>query len=159
MKIILSLILFFSLLNIDSAEVDKNMDAELSFANPIGEQALIISNYGMRSHPVLNKKRMHTGFDFQTQKGAQVKASEEGTVIFASKEGLLGNMIVIEHEDGYKTRYAHLESFDENAAKGTEVKKGQVIGIAGKSEFSTNPVLHFEILLNEEPLDPLSLIH
>jgi murein DD-endopeptidase MepM/ murein hydrolase activator NlpD len=99
---------------------------------------------------------MHTGVDFQAQEGDQVKASEKGKVIFASEKGTFGNMVIIEHADGFVTRYAHLESFDKEIAKGIAVEKGQRIGLAGKSDFANSPVLHFEILLDGEAKDPLS---
>jgi murein DD-endopeptidase MepM/ murein hydrolase activator NlpD len=159
MKIIVSLVLFFSFLTTNSAEIDSTAEAELSFINPIGEHALVLSNFGLRTHPILNKERMHTGVDFQAMEGDQVKASEMGTVTFASKEGTFGNMVIVEHKNGYTSRYAHLKSFGKEITKGTKVEKGQVIGLAGKSEVANTPVLHFEIILDGEARDPLLFLN
>ena len=101
---------------------------------------------------------MHTGVDFQAMEGDQVKASEKGIVIFASEKDTFGKMVILEHADGFVTRYAHLDSFDQEIEKGTAVEKGQTIGLAGKSGFANSPVLHFEILLDGEAKDPLSYL-
>jgi murein DD-endopeptidase MepM/ murein hydrolase activator NlpD len=85
----------------------------------------------------------HTGQDFATSTGTKVLAAAAGTVVSAGYEGSYGNKIIMRHEDGTETWYAHLSSFE--VRSGTEVAAGELIGRVGSTGNSTGPHLHFEV--------------
>jgi murein DD-endopeptidase MepM/ murein hydrolase activator NlpD len=106
----------------------------------------ITSNFAPnRYHPVLHRNRPHLGTDFGTGYGAPVKTTADGTVSFAGWDGGYGNLIKIDHGNGYETRYAHLSRFAPSLRRGTRVKQGQVIGYTGATGLATAPHLHYEI--------------
>lgn len=113
-----------------------------------------LSGYGLRIHPVYKIPRMHYGIDFGAPVGTPVRASGDGKVISVRQEARgYGRYIVIDHGYGYKTLYAHLSSFD--IKQGELVKKGQRIGGVGNTGTSTAPHLHYEVLVNDIPVDPV----
>jgi murein DD-endopeptidase MepM/ murein hydrolase activator NlpD len=108
-----------------------------------------------RVSPV-NKKDtvIHYGFDIEAKLGTVVMATAGGKVIKASWDDKgFGNLVVIDHGEGYQSWYAHLQDFSVN--NGDPVVKGQTIGHVGKSGISTGPHLHFEIRLNGTSVDPM----
>lgn len=94
----------------------------------------------------------HTGLDFAGPTGVAVHAAKTGKVTSAGTEGAYGNTIVIDHGDGYSTRYAHLQSI--GASVGQTVSGGSTIGLRGNTGNSSGPHLHFEVTRNGEFLDP-----
>lgn len=123
------------------------------------------SGYGWRIHPIHGDRRFHAGLDIPTAKDSLVIASKSGTVTIAKggcTEGNTGcnngagNYIAIEHPDGSLTRYLHLNSFRVNA--GQSVQQGQVIALSGNTGGSTGPHLHFEIRINDNPVNPADYI-
>ena len=112
----------------------------------------ITSGYGNRTHPILKTKKFHRGLDISVGKGTALKASFTGIVTYASAKGGYGNLIELERSDGIRVRYAHLDKISVN--KGDTVKEGQIIGATGNTGLSTGPHLHFEILIDGEPVDP-----
>jgi murein DD-endopeptidase MepM/ murein hydrolase activator NlpD len=106
----------------------------------------ITSNFSWRRyHPILERNRPHLGTDFGTGYGAPVKTTADGTISFAGWDGGYGNLIRIDHGNGYETRYAHLSRFAPGIRRGTRVKQGQVIGHTGATGLATAPHLHYEI--------------
>jgi murein DD-endopeptidase MepM/ murein hydrolase activator NlpD len=106
----------------------------------------ITSNFSPnRYHPILQRNRPHLGTDFGTGHGAPVKTTADGTVSFAGWDGGYGNLIKIDHGNGYETRYAHLSRFGTGIRRGARVKQGQVIGFTGATGLATAPHLHYEI--------------
>lgn len=112
----------------------------------------ITSDYGMRNHPVLKQKRMHTGIDIGAPMGAKVVAGESGRVIMARPFGAYGNTVILEHGSNITSLYAHLSSF--TVKEGDEVLRGDQIGKVGSTGLSTGPHLHFEVRENGEPVNP-----
>ena len=112
----------------------------------------ITSGYGYRVHPILKTKKFHRGLDISSPKGTPLKASFTGIVTYASTKGGYGNLIEVERADGIRVRYAHLDKI--SVSEGDSVKEGQVLGATGSTGLSTGPHLHFEILVNGEPVDP-----
>ena len=114
----------------------------------------ISSDYGDRIHPILGFKRHHDGLDLAGNLGADIYSTADGIVTTArrSRNGY-GNMIIVEHSNGYKTRYAHLD--DIMIKKGEFVKAGDKIGTLGTSGLSTGPHLHYEVIKDNEPIDPM----
>lgn len=119
---------------------------------------IIISGFGMRIHPVLRYKRMHEGIDFRADIATDVYATGDGVVKFAGRNGTFGNLIEIDHGFGFVTRYAHLSSFVNNLKVGQEVKRGELIGFTGNSGLTEGPHLHYEVLVNNRPIDPLNYL-
>ncbi|NLW01752.1 MAG: M23 family metallopeptidase [Clostridiaceae bacterium] len=116
----------------------------------------IFSGFGMRFHPIYKRYRMHDGLDMAGSTGDPVYASGEGKVIFAGWNGGFGNVIIIDHGNGFKTYYAHLSKI--LVKEGQWVSKAQKIGHVGSTGLSTSSHLHFEVRLNEKPTDPLYYI-
>lgn len=113
------------------------------------------SGFGMRFHPILSYSRLHQGTDFGAPYGSPVMAAAGGKVIFAGTHGGHGNYIMIQHRPGLATAYAHLSRF---AIKiGQQVEQGQVIGYVGSTGLSTGPHLHYEVWINNQPVNPMSI--
>ncbi len=158
MKIAAIFTLLLSLLSFDSSVVKSANDGSVSFINPLNDKAVVLSNFGVRTHPILQTQKMHKGIDFKVSEGDKIHASEKGMVLFAGEKEKFGKFIMIQHSEGFVTRYAHLGSINSDLSDGSKVNKGQVLGLAGKSGQTTGPVLHFEILLDGEPQDPLKYL-
>lgn len=123
------------------------------------EQRPVISNvkigslYGYRSDPFTGRARFHSGVDIKARWGDPVGASHPGVVQFAGWYHGYGNLIVINHGGGVTTHYAHLSSYA--VAVGTRVVRGTIIGLAGSTGRATSPHLHYEVRINDNPVNPL----
>jgi murein DD-endopeptidase MepM/ murein hydrolase activator NlpD len=116
----------------------------------------VSSGFGYRTSPFTGLKEFHRGIDIATEKGKPVLAPADGTVAFAGVNGGLGRTLVLNHEHGMITRYAHL--FKCLAKPGDRVKRGDEIASVGNSGRSTGPHLHYEVHLNGIPVDPSDYI-
>ncbi|WP_121632439.1 peptidoglycan DD-metalloendopeptidase family protein [Tropicibacter alexandrii] len=114
------------------------------------------SGFGPRHHPILKQVRNHNGVDWAAPTGTPVMAAAGGTVSYAGPAGGYGNVIYIDHGGGVQTRYAHLSRFGDKGQKGTRVAAGEVVGYVGTTGRSTGPHLHFEVRVNDKPVDPLT---
>ncbi len=123
-------------------------------ATPISG-ARITSGFGMRRHPVLGYTKMHTGIDFGAARGTPIHAAGSGTVVHAGWKGGYGRTVMIRHDNGYVTLYAHQSRIARGIRKGVRVRQGQVIGYVGASGRVTGPHLHFEVRINNKPVNPL----
>ena len=117
--------------------------------------ARITSGFGMRRHPVLGYSKMHTGVDFGAPRGTPIHAAGNGVVTYAAWRGGYGRAVMIRHDNGYVTLYAHQSRIARGIRKGVRVRQGQVIGYVGSTGRSTGPHLHFEVRLNNRPVNPL----
>jgi murein DD-endopeptidase MepM/ murein hydrolase activator NlpD len=106
----------------------------------------VTSGYGMRTHPISGKRKMHTGIDYAAPTGTPVWAVGSGTVVFTGWKGGYGKTIEVKHSGAVKTRYGHLSKI--LVRKGQSVRQHQTIGAVGSTGFSTGPHLHFEYLVN-----------
>lgn len=98
----------------------------------------------------------HQSIDLAAPVGTKVYSSAAGIVIASYNDKFLGNVILIDHLNGYKTLYAHLHEF---IAKINDfIEKGQAIGLVGNTGYSTNPHLHFQIYYNNDPINPETLM-
>ena len=111
----------------------------------------------MRKHPLLGYSKMHMGVDFGAPPGTPIKASGNGVVEIAGRNGAYGNMVKLKHADGYETLYAHMSRIAENMPVGTKINQGQIIGYVGATGRATGPHLHYEVRLNDKPVNPLKL--
>jgi len=112
----------------------------------------VASGYGVRIDPVYHVRRMHTGMDFTAPVGTDVYATGNGTVSFSGWKQGYGNTIVVDHGFGYSTLYAHL--YKQLVRVGQKVKRGDVIALVGNTGKSTGPHLHYEVRLQNHPIDP-----
>jgi murein DD-endopeptidase MepM/ murein hydrolase activator NlpD len=119
--------------------------------------ARMTSPFGPRKHPILGYSRMHQGIDFGAPIGTPVYAAGDGVVEMAQKKGGYGNYILLHHDDGYDTAYAHLQSFADGIRPGERVRQGDVIGLVGTSGLSTGPHLHYEVHVDGDAVDPDSV--
>jgi murein DD-endopeptidase MepM/ murein hydrolase activator NlpD len=114
----------------------------------------VTSPFGYRMHPIYHEKRFHHGIDFGGKEGIPVHATCDGIVEYAgSSNGGYGNMVIIDHNFGFKTLYGHMMP-NIKVKKGSFVKKGTVIGYLGNSGRSTGPHLHYEIKYLRNYIDP-----
>jgi len=110
------------------------------------------SRFGVRIHPILKIRKMHTGIDFVANTGTPVYATGTGKVVFVGKNGGYGLEVRIDHGFGYRTLYAHLSKV--LVKRGQKVKRGDLIAKSGNSGLSTGPHLHYEISHNGRKLNP-----
>ncbi|MEQ9042382.1 MAG: M23 family metallopeptidase [Alphaproteobacteria bacterium] len=132
-------------------------DRGLHFADPIDTgKARMTSGYGWRMHPVLKTKKMHRGVDYAAPKGTPVYATEDGIVGMAAWRGNYGKLVTVKHSDTIETYYAHLSGFAPGIRPGVGVKKGEVIGYVGMTGLATGNHLYYEVVVDNERLDPLA---
>jgi murein DD-endopeptidase MepM/ murein hydrolase activator NlpD len=117
----------------------------------------ITSGFGMRRHPLLRYSKMHTGVDFGAPTGTPIRAASSGVVDLAGRHGAYGNTIVIKHGEKYKTLYAHMSRLAAGVRKGRQVNQGQIIGYVGSTGRSTGPHLHYEVRINNRPVNPSTI--
>ena len=110
-----------------------------------------------RKHPVYGFHRAHTGVDFGAPTGTRVKATGDATVVFAGRKGGYGNLVILRHNNGYETYYAHLSAFASGIRSGRAVNQGQVIAYVGSTGASTGPHLHYEVRIAGKPQNPMAI--
>ncbi|MEA3353823.1 MAG: peptidoglycan DD-metalloendopeptidase family protein [Campylobacterota bacterium] len=111
-----------------------------------------------RWHPILKKYRPHLGVDYAAPTGRKVHATADGKVIHKARKGGYGKTIMIRHKNGYKSLYAHLNSYNKKIKVGSWVKQGQFIGRVGSTGRSTGPHLHFGLYKNGRAVNPQKAI-
>ncbi len=114
------------------------------------------SYFGRRTDPFTGKTANHRGVDFAGKEGADVIAVADGVVTWVGPRSGYGQMVEINHGNGYSTRYAHNST--NLVAVGDEVKKGQTVSLIGETGRATGPNLHFEVLYNGNRVDPVKFI-
>ncbi|HEY6235043.1 MAG TPA: peptidoglycan DD-metalloendopeptidase family protein, partial [Candidatus Elarobacter sp.] len=116
----------------------------------------ITSPFGWRMHPVYHRMILHRGIDIGVPTGTPVVAAGGGTIILASYQGDCGNMIAIDHHGGLSTIYCHLSQIF--VSVGQEIQRGQAIGAAGATGDATGPHVHFQVMKNGNPVDPMTYL-
>ncbi|MBT8084913.1 MAG: M23 family metallopeptidase [Woeseia sp.] len=114
------------------------------------------SYFGRRTDPFTGKPANHTGVDFAGKSGAEIFSVADGVVTWSSKRYGYGQMVEINHGNGYSTRYAH--NSENLVSVGEEVKKGQVVALMGETGRATGPNLHFEVLHRGKRMNPVKFI-
>jgi len=116
---------------------------------------LLASGYGVRLHPILKVRKMHTGVDFTAPKGTPIYATGDGVVITVKTVfGGYGKYVEIDHGFGFVTRYAHMNDF--KVRQGQKVKRGDHIGSVGNTGSSTAPHIHYEVLKDGKHVNPVN---
>ncbi|QIK83033.1 M23 family metallopeptidase [Sanguibacter sp. HDW7] len=120
----------------------------------------ITSNYGYRLHPVLGYVRLHAGTDFRAYCGTPIYAAAGGTVVWAQSRGGFGNQVLVNHgEVGGKNLMSSYNHFSRFAVStGQKVSKGQLVGYSGNTGTSTACHLHFEVYVDGQTVDPMSML-
>ncbi len=108
-----------------------------------------------RHHPVTGRISPHYGTDFAMPVGSPVDAPADGVVRRVARHPLAGNYVVVDHGNGYQTRYLHLSKV--RVHRGDSVKQGQVLGLSGNTGRSTGPHLHYELRMNGRPVDAMAV--
>jgi murein DD-endopeptidase MepM/ murein hydrolase activator NlpD len=138
--------------------IDVVKQTEFANATPSIWPALgwLTSGFGRRSDPFTGQDTPHLGLDISADRGHPVYVTANGVVQSAEWSGDFGNMVVVSHESGLTTRYAHMSRVA--VAAGQTVKRGDVVGFVGSTGRSTAPHLHYEVWANGRPLNPLQLL-
>lgn len=114
------------------------------------------SGFGVRKSPTGDRVKMHEGLDIANHPGTVIRATAEGTIIFADVKSGYGQTVIVDHGYGLETWYAHNKQV--TATRGQKVKRGDAIALLGNSGRSTGPHVHYEVRVNGTPVDPLSYI-
>lgn len=133
----------------------QNVPSESGFLWPLDPSINVLSSlYGSRTHPVTGKPNNHTGIDIPAARGKNIYAAKSGVVITSTYNSSYGNYVVVSHQDGTSTLYAHMSK--RNVSEGQTVSQGAVVGFVGTTGSSTGNHLHFEIRINGSRTDPLN---
>ncbi|WP_157290339.1 M23 family metallopeptidase [Devosia marina] len=124
---------------------------------PLEGGGTLRSRFGYRIHPIFKTRRLHTGVDLAARTGTPIYASGDGVISYYKWQSGYGNKVEIQHVNGYETAYGHMSRFAEGLGVGSRVRQGQVVGYVGSTGQSTGPHLHFEIKINGNLVDPLSV--
>ncbi|TVR75266.1 MAG: M23 family metallopeptidase [Marinilabiliales bacterium] len=147
---------------IDLALNKEDMLASIPSIQPVAIRDIrrIGGYWGWRIHPIYKIRMFHEGMDFTAPRGTDVYATGNGVVARVindrSRRGY-GTFVDIDHGYGYRTRYAHLDRV--LVRRGQEVKRGDVIGLVGNTGASTAPHLHYEVIKNNRPVDPVNYFY
>jgi murein DD-endopeptidase MepM/ murein hydrolase activator NlpD len=119
-------------------------------------EGYVSSRFGPRTSPFTGQPQHHTGIDIAAPPGTPIRAPADGVVTFAGTLPGYGHALVLTHGYGFKTFYGHNQR--NQVSKGQTVKRGQVIAFVGNTGYSTGAHLHYEVLLNDQPHDPLKYV-
>lgn len=136
--------------------LDRKIDNALLPAGMPVAHGYIASGYGTRTDPISGRKAVHLGVDFDVPMGSDVLAVAEGVVTYSGIRNGYGNVVEVDHGNGYMTRYAHNSR---NVVEvGSRVRIGQVVAKVGSSGRSTGPHCHFEVWLHGRPVNPTAYV-
>jgi murein DD-endopeptidase MepM/ murein hydrolase activator NlpD len=119
-------------------------------------RGILTDGFGGRSDPFTGEAGQHNAVDISSAIGAPIRSPADGIVVKAEWANGYGNVIYVSHGYGYSTRYGHLSNFAVRA--GQRVKRGDIIGHVGSTGRSTGPHLHYEVRVNNNPVNPLEYI-
>jgi murein DD-endopeptidase MepM/ murein hydrolase activator NlpD len=121
---------------------------------PVG---LMTSPFGWRVHPMLHISEMHTGVDWGAPMGTPIFAAGNGSIEEIGLKGGYGKYVRVRHANGYETAYGHMTAFARGLDVGSRVRQGQIIGFVGSTGMSTGAHVHFEILINDRFVNPMTV--
>ncbi len=142
---------------LETMMMNRNLQAEVMPAGRPITRGWLSSYFGIRTDPFNGRRAHHSGIDFAGKLGSDVVAVAAGVVTYSGKRSGYGNLVEINHGNGYSTRYGHGSEL--LVKVGDTVKKGQVVAKMGTSGRSTGPHVHFEVLLNGRAVNPKKYIH
>lgn len=136
--------------------LDRSLFLGTAFTSPLNGGCLT-SRFGMRRDPFGGRHYdFHGGIDLSCPLKTAIRSSRRGRVVYTGFSGGYGNLVIVEHERGYRTYYGHLSRI--LAATGDQVDTGQIIALSGNTGHTTGPHLHFEIRRNERQVNPASFL-
>ena len=141
---------------VDYYDEQGNSAKKFLMRNPV-KGGRYTSGFGARNHPLLRYMRQHTGVDWAAPTGTPILAAGDGTVERVGREGGYGNYVRIRHANGFATAYGHMTRFAAGVEPGVTVKQGQIIGFVGSTGMSTGPHCHFEVLVNNSFVNPMTI--
>ena len=141
---------------VDYYDDQGNSAKKFLMRNPV-KGGRYTSGFGDRRHPLLRYIRMHTGVDWAAPTGTPILAAGDGTVERVGREGGYGNYVRIRHANGFATAYGHMSRYAPGMEPGIKVKQGQMIGFVGSTGMSTGPHLHYEVLVNNKFVNPMTI--
>jgi murein DD-endopeptidase MepM/ murein hydrolase activator NlpD len=118
---------------------------------------MMTSGFGWRTHPLLKVSELHTGVDWAAPPGTPIFAAGNGDINEIGQKGGYGKYVRIRHANGYETAYGHLTAFARGLDVGSHVRQGQIIGFVGSSGLSTGTHVHFEIIINDRFVNPMTI--
>ena len=124
---------------------------------PLEGGGTLRSRFGYRIHPIFHTRKLHTGVDLAARSGTPIYAAGDGVIEYYKWQSGYGNKVEIKHVNGYETAYGHMSRYVDGLGLGSHVRQGQIIGYVGSTGQSTGPHLHFEIKINGNLVDPLSV--
>ncbi|MGH8398070.1 MAG: peptidoglycan DD-metalloendopeptidase family protein [Gammaproteobacteria bacterium] len=142
---------------LDSLLMNRNVQLQARPSGPPVVEGYESSPFGMRIDPFTGELSFHPGIDFAGPEGEPVKAVAAGVVTWAGPRSGYGNMVEIDHGNGYATLYGHSEKVLVHV--GEVVKKGEEIALLGSTGRSTGPHVHFEVLYNGKPINPAQFVN
>jgi murein DD-endopeptidase MepM/ murein hydrolase activator NlpD len=116
----------------------------------------ISSKFGRRKDPLVKKNAFHPGIDFRGRTGDEIKATADGVVKKATRNKVLGRYVILSHDNGYETIFAHMHKT--LVKKGETVQRGQIIGLVGNTGRSTGSHLHYGVRYNDKSIDPVKYL-
>jgi len=141
---------------LESLMMDRNVQRQSAVTGRPIKKGWLSSRFGRRTDPFTGHRAWHNGVDFAGKAGSEIIAVAAGVVTWSGERNGYGQMVELDHGEGYATRYAHNS---ENLVKvGDVVKKGEVVALMGSSGRSTGPHVHFEVYKNGRAVDPASYI-
>ena len=141
---------------LESVILNQNLNDRVYPQGRPVKSGFMSSYFGRRTDPFTGKPASHRGVDFAGKEGAEILAVADGVVTWSSKRYGYGQMVEINHGNGYATRYAH--NSENLVAVGEEVRKGQTVALMGDTGRATGPNLHFEVLHKGQRVNPVSFI-
>jgi murein DD-endopeptidase MepM/ murein hydrolase activator NlpD len=142
---------------VDYYDKDGNNSRKFLMRKPIRGDLRLTSGFGVRYHPLLGIRKMHTGVDWAAPVGTPILAAGSGTIEEARHKSYNGNYVRIRHANGYQTAYSHMVRIAPGVKEGMKIRQGQIIGYVGSTGLSSGPHLHYEVLINTRFVDPLSI--
>ncbi len=143
---------------VDYYDQNGNNSRRFLLRKPVrSDDVRLTSGFGIRLHPLLNQRKLHAGIDWAGPVGSPIIAAGNGSIEEAGYKGQYGNYVRISHANGYQTAYGHMRGLAPGVQPGIKVTQGQVIGYLGSTGFSSGPHLHFEVLVSNRFVDPLSI--
>lgn len=137
----------------------KSMLASIPAIYPINKKSSrIASGFGYRQHPIYKKRHLHTGVDFSAPIGTKIYATGKGIILeVKNTPGGYGKHVIIKHGYNYKTLYGHMHKIV--VRKNQKIKRGELLGYVGSTGRSTGPHLHYEVIKNNEKVNPVYFYH
>lgn len=137
--------------NINIEDKTENRSLNIPSGKPT-KYSHISSKFGTRIHPITQRRHTHKGVDLAAGKMTPICATADGLVTYSGRNGGYGNFVKLNHQNGYKTAYAHMAKIVVN--KNTRIRKGDIIGYVGSTGRSTGNHLHYEVYYDNKLLDP-----